>query len=204
MTFLESPRFPDNIAFGATVGPTYQTVVSTVYSGREQRQIAWTQARIQFQIGRRVMNAADTAAVDAFFRAVKGQGYGFRIKDWTDFTDGGVGTLVPTSTAGVYQMAKVYTTGSLSESRLIQKPVVGAVQIFEAGALLTTGVSIDSTTGLVTLAPTPTGSLSWVGQFDVPVRFAIDQMQKQIMDRNGPTGDLLVNWDSVPIIEIRV
>ena len=27
-TFLESPRFPDNIAFGATVGPTYLTVVA--------------------------------------------------------------------------------------------------------------------------------------------------------------------------------
>jgi hypothetical protein len=25
--FLESPRFPDNIAFGATVGPTYQTTL---------------------------------------------------------------------------------------------------------------------------------------------------------------------------------
>jgi len=57
VTFLESPRFPDNIAFGATVGPTYMTVVTPIYSGRESRTIAWTQARCHFDVGRRMMNA---------------------------------------------------------------------------------------------------------------------------------------------------
>lgn len=204
-TFLESPRFPDNIAFGATVGPTYLTVVNQVYSGRDARIPAWTQARIQFEVGRRAMNAADTATLDAFFRTVKGRAYGFRIKDWTDFTDGGAGALVATATSGVYQMMKLYANGALTESRLIQKPVAGSVQIFKSGVPLTTGVTLDTTTGLVTITPAPTGSptLTWTGQFDVPVRFDVDQMKKQIMDRNGAVGDLLVDWGSIPLIEIR-
>jgi len=37
----------------------------------------------------------------------------------------------------------------------------------------------------------------------VPVRFDVDQMKKQIIDRNGAVGDLLVDRGSIPLIEIR-
>jgi uncharacterized protein (TIGR02217 family) len=207
MTFLETPRFPDNIAFGATVGPTYLTVVTPVYSGRDGRIAAWSQSRIRFEVGRRAMNAADTASLDAFFRAVKGRAYGFRIKDWTDFfATTANGVVVAQATAGVYQLAKLYTTGSLSETRLIQKPVTGTVAVYKNGVLIASGLSLDTTTGLVTITPTPlnTDVLSWSGQFDVPARFDADEMKKQIMDRNGASGDLLVDWGSIPVIEIRV
>lgn len=206
-TFLETPRFPDNIAFGGTVGPTYLTVVTPVYSGRDGRIPAWSQSRVRFEVGRRSMNAADTATLDTFFRTVKGRAYGFRIKDWTDYTvTTSQGVLTPQSTPGVYQLAKLYVNGALSETRLIQKPVVGTVAVYKNGALITTGLSLDTTMGLVTISPTPltTDVLSWSGQFDVPVRFDVDEMKKQIMDRNGAHGDLLVDWGTIPIIEIRI
>jgi uncharacterized protein (TIGR02217 family) len=284
--FLESPRFPDNIAFGATVGPTYQTVVVPIYSGRDGRIVAWTQARVRFEVGLRTMNAALTATLDAFFRSVKGRAYGFRIKDWTDFNDGGLGVLTATASPNVFQMGKVYSSqGTLSETRIIQKPVAGTCAFYWKGTLQTTTVSLDTTTGLVTFAPlaeqTITGvtvgsttvvtlaaalpelvagdtlylqglggagagtlnnqafvinsisgaaytlaanttgqtitasgqgvlfpqasdSLTWTGQFDVPVRFDVDEMKKQLMDRNGPNGDLLVDWGSIPVIEVRI
>lgn len=205
-TFLESPRFPDNIAFGATVGPTYLTVVNQVYSGRDSRIVAWTQARIRFDIGRRAMNAADTATLDAFFRSVKGRAYGFRIKDWTDYTcTTANGVLTATATAGVYQLGKLYTNGALSETRTIQKPVIGTVIVYKNGVALSSGYSLDSTTGLVTITPTPlnTDVLTWAGQFDVPARFDTDEMKKQVMNRSGPGGDLRVDWGSIPIIEVR-
>src|ERR1700758_5606365 len=112
-TFLETPRFPDNIAFGATVGPSYLTVVTSVYSGRDGRIPAWSQSRIRFDVGRRVMNAADTATLDAFFRAVKGRAYGFRIKDWTDFTANAVNGVCSQVSSGIYQLGKAYITGAL-------------------------------------------------------------------------------------------
>ncbi|ACC76155.1 DUF2460 domain-containing protein [Paraburkholderia phymatum] len=205
-TFLESPRFPDNIAFGATVGPTYLTVVTPVYSGRDGRMVAWTQARIRFEVGRRAMNTADTATLDAFFRTVKGRAYGFRIKDWTDFScTTAQGILTATGTSGQYQLCKQYTNGALFENRLIQKPVVGTVAIYKNAVLIASGLTLDTTTGLVTITPTPlvTDVLTWSGQFDVPVRFDVDEMKKQIMDRAGG-GDLFVDWGSIPIIEIRL
>jgi len=113
--------------------------------------------------------------------------------------------LVATLTSGAYQMAKLYANGALTKSRLIQKAVAGSGQFLQSGAPLTTGVTLDTTTGLVTITPAPTGSptLTWTGQFDVPVRFDVDQMKKQIMDRNGAVGDLLVDRGSIPLIEIR-
>lgn len=207
MTFLETPRFPDNIAFGATVGPTYLTVVTPVYSGRDGRIPAWSQARIHFDVGRRCMNVADTATLDAFFRAVKGRAYGFRIKDWTDYTCTTTqGVLSATGTTGVYQLGKQYVSGALSETRAISKPVAGTVLVFKNGVQITSGLTLDTTTGHVTISPTPGGTdvLTWSGQFDVPVRFDADEMKKQIMDRNGASGDLLVDWGSIPIIEIRI
>lgn len=207
MTFLETPRFPDNIAFGATVGPTYLTVVTPVYSGRDGRIPAWSQSRIRFDVGRRCMNVADTATLDAFFRAVKGRAYGFRIKDWTDYTcTTSQGVLSATATAGTYQLGKRYVSGALSETRAIAKPVAGTVLVFKNGVQITSGLTLDTTTGLVTISPTPGGTdvLTWSGQFDVPVRFDADEMKKQIMDRNGASGDLLVDWGSIPIIEIRI
>ncbi|KVO11714.1 DUF2460 domain-containing protein [Burkholderia ubonensis] len=285
-TFLESPRFPDKIAFGAIVGPTYSTVVSTVYSGRESRIVAWGQSKINFEVGLRAMTAADTATIDAFFRAVKGRAYGFRIKDWTDFTDNGAGVLIAQSTPGLYQMGKLYTQGALSETRTITKPVAGSISAILNGSTLSSGVSVDSTTGLVTISPLasasvtgitvgsstivtlasalsglavggllylsnlggadagllngqqftisaisgsqytlsvntagktitvgsgvgakypqPTDILSWAGQFDVPARFDVDEMKKQIEDRSGTNGDLVVTWGSIPIVEIRI
>jgi uncharacterized protein (TIGR02217 family) len=285
-TFLESPRFPDNIAFKATVGPSYQTVVNTVYSGRDSSIVAWSQARIRFDVGRRSMNAADTAALDAFFRAVKGRGYRFRIKDWTDYAcTSANGVLTAQATAGVYQLGKLYTSGAMSETRLIQKPVAGTVVAYRNGAAVGTSYTLDTTTGLLTFAafataavtgvtvgtttqitlasalpglavggllylsgltgadagllnglqssvtgvsgsvytlnvnttgktitagsgvgalyPQPADTLAWSGQFDVPARFDTDEMKKQVMDRNGPNGDLLVDWGSIPIIEVR-
>ena len=206
MVFLESPRFPDNIAFGATVGPSYLTVVTSVYSGRDGRIPAWSQARIRFDVGRRAMNVADTATLDAFFRAVKGRAYGFRIKDWTDFTADVTTGVCSKVSSGVYQLGKAYITGALSETRMIQKPVAGSVQIYKNGVLLTSGVSLDTTTGLATITPAPGGTdlLTWAGQFDVPVRFDADDMKKQIIDRSGRTGDLIVDWGSIPLIEVRI
>ena len=286
MTFLETPRFPDNIAFGATVGPAYLTVVNTVFSGRDGRIPAWTQSRVNFDVGRRSMNAADTATIDAFFRAVKGRAYGFRIKDWTDFSaTSAQGVMTLTAAPGVYQLGKLYQTGALSETRLIQKPVTGTiVPLLNAAPMNAGAYTLDTTTGLLTttpiaitgvtvggptvvtlsaaipgivagqqlictgltgpqaaqlnglpftilsisgsayhIAPTTTGTitpvvgsvaqwqanpgadvLAWSGQFDVPARFDVDEMKKQIMDRNGPSGELIVDWGSIPVIEIRI
>ena len=43
----------------------------------------------------------------------------------------------------------------------------------------------------------PNELLTWTGQFDVPVRFDIDEM-KMVMEDNQ-----ILNWEQIPVVELR-
>jgi uncharacterized protein (TIGR02217 family) len=172
-TFLETPRFPDDIAFWAQGGARYNTIVTTSTSGREKRNGLW-----QYSLGMwSIQNVSRTVAVPQayniaqirnFFRAMKGQLFGFRFRDWTDYQDDGAGFLgsaftgystVPVAggngTAS-YQMYKLYSETPFYDYRVVQKPYNGGgISIYRNGALVTPGTgagqySLDTTTGIVT------------------------------------------------------
>lgn len=167
-TFLESPRFPEQISYGSVGGPAYSTTVMVVESGHELRSSDWSVSRAKYDVVHGLKSAADVTALIAFFRAVRGRAYGFRFKDWADYqftvSDGmlaaGVGSGVPS-----YQITKRYTAGSFTEDRPIRKPVVGTVSVFRNGSPVTVGasagqISIDTTTGLVTFVADATDNVN--------------------------------------------
>jgi uncharacterized protein (TIGR02217 family) len=65
-------------------------------------------------------------------------------------------------------------------------------------ATVTTGATITLGSGLGRRFPQPADALTWSGQFDVPVRFDIDQMAVSI------EAFQLYTWGQIPLIEIRV
>ncbi len=154
MSFLESPRFPANISYGAVGGPGYNTDVVILNSGFEQRQQNWEVARAKYDVSHGVKSQADHDVLISFFRSVKGRANGFRFKDWADYqvtqANGKLGEGVGDGT-GVLQLNKYYAAGSLYEYRAIKKPVSAA--LYKNGSLLTitTHYTIDLTTGIVTL-----------------------------------------------------
>lgn len=190
MAFNETAVFPRNIAFGAQVGPEYQTTVVVVNSGYESRNADWQTARLRFEVGMRPMRKADTDALIAFFRSVKGRAHGFRFRDWSDYqAKSGEGVVVPV-VGGGYRLAKRYASGGLTELRPISKPV--------AGTLAVSGGSVDYTTGLVSGG----AGVTWTGEFDVPCRFDTDRMELEAIDKSQ--GEILFQWGQIPVIEIRV
>jgi uncharacterized protein (TIGR02217 family) len=155
MAFIETPRFPENISYGAMSGPEFQTNVIVVNSGYESRNINWSTARARFDVGHKGRTKAETDALVAFFRAVKGKGHGFRFKDWTDYQV----TLATGRTLkqpGLkFQLQKLYASGTLSELRTISKPVAGTVSVQRNGVTVSTGTgagqyTLDTTTGKIT------------------------------------------------------
>lgn len=202
IAFIESPRFPDAISFGATGGATYLTTVYAVASGAEYRNQNWMQTRAAYEVSHAARLPAEYKALQAFFRAVKGRLVGFRFKDWADYTvESGEGVFVELdSTSSGLQLAKRYTAGTESDAptddRIIRKPVSGTVQFVGSGSY-----TLDYTTGIVTVTSgsDPTG---WTGEFDVPCRFDTDSMRGTIIDKAG--NDLIIGWDSIPIVEVRV
>lgn len=158
MSFLESPRFPDDISMGASGGPVFSTDVVVVSSGHEKRNVIWPNGRAKYDVAHGLRSQAQLDVLIAFFRAVRGKAFGFRFKDWSDFqvtsANGVVGTGNGTGGPS-HQLFKRYAAGALSELRPIRKPVAGQVVVQRNGGPVTAGVgpgqiSIDSTTGLIT------------------------------------------------------
>ena len=158
MAFIESPRFPDKISYGATGGPGFVTNIIALESGFEQRNAVWSQARCEWDVSHAARHRDEMAELLSFFRIVGGRRDGFRFKDWSDFTamvgEGKLTTGYGDGTA-TYQMVKVYNAGATGVSRFIKKPISATIKITRNGSPVVMGAgagqaAIDSTTGIVT------------------------------------------------------
>ncbi len=123
-------------------------------------------------------------------------------------TDEASGSSMTLLKLGPYQLQKTYTSGPTSDIRRIQKPVTGTVVVYFAAVAHSTWWTVDTTSGIVTLAggtaaPTHGDALTADFQFDVPVRFDIDKASYSIVDVGDSAGPF-VNWQKVPIVEIRI
>lgn len=207
--FIETPRFPDDIAYGSQMGFGFNTWITTLSSGFEARDSRWLDALGSFMVEGINMTEAQKATLINFFRTVKGRAIGFRIRDWADYTvDSSSGRLGTADTAPgavtVFQMSKKYAWGAESNFRVIAKPTSAAIYKNSVLQTLTTDYTIDLTTGLVTfvVAPTLGDTLHWVGEFDVPARFDVDEIKATVVNKSG--GAWIWNFGAVPIRELRL
>ena len=204
MSFIESPRFPDVIAFTAVGGPGFSTNIITLASGYESRNINWTSSRYGYDLAITVRNQAEVYAINAFFRLVKSKENVFRFKDYADFQ--ATNASVISLTSSTFQLQKVYTSGTETNSRIITKPVGETIHIYvgsgEVGSGFSPGFTLDEETGIITFEDEPGGTVTWSGEFDVPVRFDTDMLQWRVVDR-GSDG-LLYQIEQLPLVEIRI
>lgn len=193
--FLEAPRFPECVsnASGWQGGPSYQTDIVVVDSGREQRNGVWDYPLHEYDCAQAARFATEYVPLQNFFHVAGGMANGFRVKDWLDYTVTGTEGVFEMIDTTHFQLVKVYYAGVQYRGRAIQKPAAGVVVTGGSGA------TVDLSTGIVTVAGgTPT---SWVGEFDVPCRFGTDKMVGRAVKA---ARELLMDWDSIPILEIRV
>ncbi|MGC9370620.1 MAG: phage distal tail protein, Rcc01695 family [Paracoccaceae bacterium] len=204
-------RFPPNLSFGSVGGPERRTEIVTLANGFEERNTPWEHARRRYDAGVGLRSLDDVEALIAFFEARRGQLYGFRWKDWSDFK-----SCLPTREADfqdqeialgdgatkVFQLTKAYASGEARYVRPITKPVAGTVRVGVDGSALREGVhfEVDTATGLVTLVDPPDiGVIVSAGfEFDVPVRFDTDLIQTSVSSFKA--GDV----PRVPVVELRV
>ncbi|WP_353472007.1 DUF2460 domain-containing protein [Salipiger sp. H15] len=210
MSFHEI-RFPADLSFGAMGGPERRTDVVELSSGFEERNSPWAQSRRRFDAGLGLRSLDDIAQLLAFFEARRGQLYGFRWKDWSDYK-----SCLPSGTISatdqviargdgvtrVFQLAKTYRSGSASHVRPITKPVAGTVLAAVQDVEMQEGVhfSIELGTGLITFAEPPLAGVEVSAgfEFDVPVRFDTDRISVSVASfKAGQVPD-------VPVVELRV
>jgi uncharacterized protein (TIGR02217 family) len=181
--FLETPRFPDSVAEGASGGPSFSTNVFETHTGLEQRFSTRPTAKHRYNVGLGVRSKTDMEDARDFFYRVQGKRYGFRFKDWNDYkmTDQNIGTGDGATLD--FNIVKTYVTGSYTYSRRIFKPVASTVIVKVAGVTqtLTADYTVNSTRGIITftVAPIAAAAVTITCEFDVPVRFDQDTFEAQ-------------------------
>lgn len=201
-------QFPTDISRGAVGGPMRKTRLVELESGDEERNAIWADSRRKYNAAYGIRRIDDLAVVTAFFEARNGMLIGFRWKDWADYKSC-MPTGVPANTdqqIGVgdgietdFQLVKDYTSGAVTYTRTIKKPVVGAALIALDAVDQPSGWSLDTTSGIISFAIAPAiGVVVTAGfQFDVPVRFDTDYLPvTQKIERLG-------SITSIPLIEVR-
>ena len=210
MSFHEV-RFPASLSFGSLGGPERRTEIVTLANGYEERNTPWAHSRRRYDAGLGLRSLDDVETLIAFFEARRGQLYGFRWKDWSDYKsslpsrevtpfDQLIDTGDDITTA--YVLRKRYASGEQSYRRPISKPVLGSVRIAIEGDPQQEGIdySVDLTAGVVTFFEPPNlGADITAGfEFDVPVRFDTDRIQTSVASFHA--GEV----PSVPVVEVRV
>ena len=208
MSFDEIP-LPLRVGFGSTGGPNFSTEVVVIDSGYERRNQNWAQARRVYDAKTGVRSTADASALLNFFHARAGRARGFRLRDWSDFSSAADNLSTPNfadqniatgdGATTIFQLVKNYSSGGVTHTRIVAKPVTGSVVIGINGTPITTGWSVDPTTGLVTFATAPAAGQTITAGFlfDVPVRFDTDYLSL--------TAENYVAYQAeIPIVEVRV
>jgi uncharacterized protein (TIGR02217 family) len=199
-------RFPLELGYGATGGPQFSTQIAVTASGYEQRNSSWADARLHYDAGVGVRSEADLAELVGFFRARRGPAHGFRFRDPLDHSsrdDGaeptpfdqaiGIGDGVRTR----FALSKTYGAED-PQVRRISRPDAATVLVAVGGVERLTGWTVDPIGAIdFAVAPAPGAAISAGFMFDVPVRFADDQINVSLA--GWRTGDL----PSVPLVEIR-
>jgi uncharacterized protein (TIGR02217 family) len=206
MQAFHDVRFPLELGFDAVGGPEFATQVALLASGHEQRNVQWAQARLSYDAGLGVRSEADLMELLAFFRARRGRGFGFRLRDPLDFSSSPTGgdPAADDQLLGIgdglalrFPLVKRYGFAGAEEVRRITRPEPGSVVVSLDGD--TVGGWLLGSGGTIELAEPPAAGVEVRAGFlfDVPVRFAADRLDVSLSGvRSGEA-------PSVPLVEIR-
>ncbi len=207
MSAFHEVSLPLPFALGANGGPERRVDIVALGSGREARNTPWAHGRRRYDIGGAVRNADELHALLAFFEARRGKLHGFRFRDPFDSkscapsaTPSPLDQQIATGDGDTvsFQLTRRYGEGEAAYVRPITKPVGASIRAALDGVEITSGVSVDATTGMLTFTEPPANGATITAGFifDTPVRFDIDRLDLS-MDGFGAGRAL-----SVPLIEI--
>ena len=208
-------QFPPKISYGSKGGPMFSTEVVASFSGYEQRNINWSQARARYDVSSGVKTQEQMQELMSFFLARRGRAVGFRFKDWSDYQGKNQFIGFGDGKSKDFQLVKRYFSENkhaminfdgedkqqYAYQRIIHKPVQNDYfRVYKNSVLVNGGFEIDYTKGIVKFnrPPEPLEAITVDFEFDVPVRFDTDHLDGQI-------DSFQVNsWNNIPLLEIRI
>jgi uncharacterized protein (TIGR02217 family) len=207
MQAFDDVHYPLALGRDATVIPEFSTNVMVTASGFERRNSLWSNARLRFDVGPGIRSETELGDLIAFYRARRGPARGFLLRDPSDYSSNGmVGTPTPSDQLlghgdgerSLFALIKTYGEGSATQERRITRPRFETLLVSINGTLAVGGWTLLDG-GVIFFEDPPTdGSEVRAGfVFDVPVRFAEDQLE--ISGTAFAAGEA----PSVPVVEVR-
>jgi uncharacterized protein (TIGR02217 family) len=190
-------RLLDEVDYGFRGGPTFNTRAHRMRNGARVAEALRERPLYRFRAPYTNLDLEDHKLVIDAFNACQGSAHTFRFKDWADFTAENQLLAVATGAVGqTAQLKKYYAFGSLVTERVIRKPVAGTLVL--SAATPPTGVSVDTTTGIVTFTGTLGQEVYADFEFDVPVYFANDELIFDYSNFEALTADVELEEDFIP------
>ena len=196
MTF-HNVRFPLDLSFGASGGPTRSVDITELANGQEHRNTAQSRSRRRYNAVTGVKSVEDAQLLADFFEARSGSLYGFLFHDPIDHSSGGAS---PTMTDQVLGTGDSQTTHFQLIKRYgdVVRPITHPRP--ETVLVAVNGHTVSHTIGergVVEIAPPQVGDIVTAGfLFDVPVRFDSDRLILSL-DTHGAA-----SATDVPLVEI--
>ncbi len=184
-SFLEE-RLPVDVRLGMSYADDYTVMITTTAGGAEYRKLVQPFPARSFHVNFTTDQADLWARVISLYHRAYGKFAGFRVKCMDDFSTNNL-TGAPTpldevlanSSTGIYQLRNFYGTNGTAlagvgyPSRTIFKPVAGTVVAAKNGVTISSGMTVNTTTGQITISPAPlmTDTITAGCLFDIPCRF---------------------------------
>jgi uncharacterized protein (TIGR02217 family) len=192
---IDDIRLPVDVERGAEGGPGFKTTVTTLANGAEQRNQEWSAMRGQWNVGYGLQSLTSLQAVYEFFIGRRGRARGFRFKDWADYTatEQPVGTVTGNDLRR--QLQKVYGDAENPYNRVIILPVAGTLTVYVDTLATEAYTLLDN--GVLEFPSDPGPNVLATFEFDVPVRFDIDDLKVQLANYNA--GQI----PNIPVVELK-
>lgn len=198
--------FPWAVAQGAEVSQAFSTTVVETASGFESRNGNWADARLRYDAGLGVRSEADLAAVLRFHRARGGRAHAFRFRDPLDHASALLGEPVTPLDQRLgtgdgltlrFALVKRYGDAGGEQVRRITRPEATSVCVAVNGVEQASGWTLDGAEIVFDAPPAPNATVTAGFMFDVPVRFADDQIALSLATYRAGEAP------NIPLIEVR-
>lgn len=171
MAFLEE-RLPTTIDWGGSFSEKHAIQTVTTVGGNEYRSLRHPFVQLSYDIAyKRDVNFVRQKILDLYTRA-NGMFRGFRVKDSKDFSSNNYDQATTAFdqpmlliSGTTYQLMRWYgnSVDPMCARRRIRKPVAGTVKVGIGGvAIQPAQWSVDTTTGIVTIAANKTGAITGI------------------------------------------
>lgn len=194
-----SLRFPSDISYGATGGPTKSVEVITVKSGSEKRNKNWKEPLYRFDVSHGVKTQEQLDELIEFFLDIgDGKLNAFRFKNWSEWEVFKNKSYITRPTNNTLKLFKSY----LTSTKRITKVVDGTLNLYANDVLVTSGYDLNIDTGIITLSnpatyPVETTLFTFDCEFDFWVRFDTNEMMPSIDNYN------IYSVNQIPLVEVR-